>query len=88
MFPTFDVGDQLLVEKVSKYFRGYRAGDIVVFDPPEALILKGYKRSDAFIKRVVAQEGDLVEVSGASRVSPWASWDSMDATLHAPLCSV
>ena len=38
MFPTFQVGDQLLVEKVSHRFgRAYRAGDVVVFQPPEAL---------------------------------------------------
>ncbi|KAJ8905872.1 hypothetical protein NDN08_002376 [Rhodosorus marinus] len=64
MFPTFAVGDQLLVEKVTKYFRGFHSGDIVVFDPPEALILKGYKKGDAFIKRVVGEEGDEVEVKG------------------------
>lgn len=62
MYPTFAVGDQLLVEKVSKLTRGFHAGDIVVFEPPEALILKGYKKGDAFIKRVVAEDGDIVEV--------------------------
>mmetsp|Transcript_13012 Transcript_13012/g.40060 ORF Transcript_13012/g.40060 Transcript_13012/m.40060 type:complete len:281 (+) Transcript_13012:230-1072(+) len=62
MFPTFDVGDQLLVEKVTKFFRGFHAGDIVVFDPPEALIIRGYRKKDAFIKRIVAEQGDIVEI--------------------------
>lgn len=64
MFPTFDIGDQLIVEKVSKYVRTPSAGDIVVFEPPDVLIEKGYSRGDAFIKRVVACEGDTVRIQG------------------------
>lgn len=62
MVPTFEVGDQLLVEKVSKWVRHARPGDIVVFQPPPALAQRGYARSDAFIKRVVGGEGDTVRV--------------------------
>lgn len=62
MYPTFDVGDQLLVEKVTKYVRDYEAGDIVVFEPPPALVARGYSKSDAFIKRVIAREGDVVRI--------------------------
>ena len=40
MFPTFDVGDCLLVNKIEKYIRGYGSGgylrrDVVVFRPTE-----------------------------------------------------
>jgi len=35
MFPTLDINDQLAVEKVTKWTRPPRAGEIVVFDPPE-----------------------------------------------------
>lgn len=62
MYPTFDVGDQLLVEKVSKFVRAYEAGDIVVFEPPAALRERGYGKRDAFIKRIVAREGDVVRI--------------------------
>ena len=62
MYPTFDIGDQLLVEKVTKYVREYRPGDIVVFEPPTALIERGYAKSDAFIKRIVARAGDTVQI--------------------------
>lgn len=62
MYPTFDVGDQLLVEKVSRYVRKVQTGDVVVFMPPEALVERGYKKEDAFIKRVVAREGDVVAI--------------------------
>jgi len=63
MFPTFDVGDQLAVEKVSKLFHPPERGDVVVFRPPPALEERGYTRSDAFIKRVVAVAGDTVSIS-------------------------
>jgi signal peptidase I len=63
MVPTFEIGDQLLVEKVSKYVRPYTPGDVVVFLPPNALVERGYAKNDAFIKRVVAAEGDSIAVS-------------------------
>ncbi|KAA8493681.1 Chloroplast processing peptidase [Porphyridium purpureum] len=62
MFPTFEVGDQLAVEKVSRLVRPLQRGDIVVFEPPTALTDNGYKKSDAFIKRIVAVAGDFVQV--------------------------
>jgi signal peptidase I len=63
MVPTFQVGDQLLVEKVSKYLRPFVPGDVVVFLPPNALVERGYAKNDAFIKRVVAAEGDTISIS-------------------------
>jgi signal peptidase I len=63
MYPTFEIGDQLLVEKLSKLVRPFVAGDVVVFVPPPALIQRGYTAKDAFIKRVVAAEGDSIRVS-------------------------
>jgi signal peptidase I len=66
MFPTFDVGDQLLVDKVGKFARGnqgYYRRDVVVFNPPNAYVeMTG--NTEALIKRVVAVEGDTVEVKG------------------------
>lgn len=61
MFPTFDIGDQLLVDKVSKVVRPYQKRDVVVFNPPQTYIdLTG--NTEALIKRVVAVAGDTVEV--------------------------
>lgn len=61
MFPTFDIGDQLLVDKVSHVTRGYKRRDVVVFNPPLTYIeLTG--NTEALIKRVVAVEGDTVEI--------------------------
>lgn len=61
MFPTFDIGDQLLVDKISHISRGYQRRDVVVFNPPQKYIdLTG--NTEALIKRVVAIAGDTVEV--------------------------
>ncbi len=54
MEPTLTEGDNLLVEKLSHRFGWLRRGDIIVFKSPESDIL--------LIKRLVALEGDKVEV--------------------------
>lgn len=70
MYPTFDVGDQLAVEKVTKRIKPLYRNEVVVFMPPPAFqeIMENQygadssKRREALIKRIVAIEGDKVEV--------------------------
>lgn len=69
MFPTFDVGDQLAVEKVTKRIRPFNRNEVVVFNPPQNfrdIVGKNYgnekKAKEALIKRIVAIEGDTVQV--------------------------
>ncbi len=65
MFPTLNIGDQLAVDKVSKYYRTFKRGDVVVFRPTaEYVKCSGQSNAEhqALIKRIVAVEGDLVEI--------------------------
>jgi len=70
MYPTFDVGDQLAVEKVTKRLRPFNRNEVVVFNPPKTfqdIMINTYnnnkKSKEALIKRIVAIEGDEVRVS-------------------------
>ncbi|MBP0001350.1 MAG: signal peptidase I [Cyanobacteria bacterium SID2] len=63
MFPTLELGDRLIVEKISYYFHPPEPGDIIVFSPPPQLQRQGYRADQAFIKRVIARSGDTVAVN-------------------------
>jgi signal peptidase I len=62
MYPTFSVGDRLVVEKVSYNFTQPHDHDIVVFSPPPQLQILGYDQDQAFIKRIIAHGGETVAV--------------------------
>ncbi|MBX2864759.1 MAG: signal peptidase I [Leptolyngbyaceae cyanobacterium MAG.088] len=62
MDPTLHIGDRLLIEKLSYRFHLPHHGDIVVFEPPPQLQAIGYRREQAFIKRVIGLPGDTLTV--------------------------
>ena len=64
MYPTFEVGDQLAVEKITKRVKPLYRQEVVVFNPPKSFrdVLvdqygqDGSKSREALIKRIVAVE--------------------------------
>lgn len=69
MFPTLDIGDQILCEKVTRLWRPSNRGEIVLFTKPPNYIPVGLFETGAssagdaiLVKRVVAVGRDTVEV--------------------------
>lgn len=62
MVPTLAVGDRLVIEKVSYRLQPPLKGDIVVFRPPDILQELGYNNDQAFIKRVIGEPGQIIQV--------------------------
>lgn len=72
MEPTLELGDRVLVNRLSYHFRAPERGDVIVFSPPNT------DSPEPYIKRVVAIEGDTVSVhdgrlwvNGAARDEPY-----------------
>lgn len=66
MEPTLQINDRLIVDKVSYYLRQPERGDIIVFNPTDALKQQNFH--DAFIKRIVGLPGDQVAIENGQVV--------------------
>ncbi|KXZ54640.1 hypothetical protein GPECTOR_4g706 [Gonium pectorale] len=81
MYPTFDVGDRLIAEKVTyRFIRDPVPGDVIIFHPPREISPEPsiFGDDNVYIKRVVAVEGDVIEVregrtyvNGVARTEPF-----------------
>ena len=63
MEPTLQVGDRIIVNKLSYDLHGVNRGDIVVFSRPSAENCGGEQVND-LVKRVIGMPGDVMSVSG------------------------
>ncbi len=68
MAPTLQVGDRLVVEKVSYRLRSPTTGEIIVFEPPPQLQAQGYSGDQAFIKRVIGLPDQQIAVHNGTVV--------------------
>jgi signal peptidase I len=67
MIPTLQVGDRIVVNKLSYHLHGIGRGDIVVFSRPQAEDCAGPPVSD-LVKRVIGLPGDKVSLNGRGYV--------------------
>jgi signal peptidase I len=61
MVPTLEVGDRVLVNKLSYKLHDVHRGDVVVFSRPQAAEVTGDDNIKDLIKRVIAVGGDTIE---------------------------
>jgi signal peptidase I len=62
MEPTLQVGDRILVDKISGRWQAPQYGDILIFYPPESPAIEDNRK--AYIKRLIGKEGDRIAVQG------------------------
>jgi signal peptidase I len=60
MEPTLQVGDRILVDKISQQWQEPKRGDILVFYPPKSPAIED--NTKAYIKRLIGIEGDRIAV--------------------------
>ena len=63
MEPTLQIGDRILVNKLSYHLHSVHRGDIVVFSRPPAEDCGGPEVND-LVKRVIGLPGDTISLSG------------------------
>ena len=67
MEPTLQIGDRILVNKLSYHLHGVDRGDIVVFSRPPAENCGGPEVND-LVKRVIGLPGDVISLSDRLRL--------------------
>lgn len=83
MVPNLHTGERLLVEKVTKHFKSYERGEIVILHPPQ-------NERVEYVKRVIGVPGDIVKIL---ECNVYISRDGMRFVLEEPylpesLCTV
>ena len=56
MQPTLHTGDRILVQRLSKIYREFRRGEIVVLVPPGDMNIH-------YVKRIIGLPGDIIKIS-------------------------
>ena len=91
MEPTLQVGDRIVVDKLSYHLHGVDRGDIIVFATPPKEDCAGTPVAD-LVKRVIGLPDETISLSGGQvfinghvLAEPWLPPDEQDATYPGPV---
>ena len=59
MVPTLSSGDVIFTQKLSKYFKSFKRGDIVILDGHD---MEGYNKTEYLVKRVIGLPGETIRI--------------------------
>ena len=90
MSPTLQVGDRIVVNKLSYHLHGVGRGDIIVFRAPAAVAAACHTNDTDLVKRVIGLPGETISdrnntvyVNGKPLAQPWLPKNDPD-TLTRP----
>ena len=90
MEPTLQIGDRIVVDKLSYHLHGVDRGNIIVFSTPPKENCAGPPVSD-LVKRVIGLPGETISVSGGRvyingkyLLEPWLPRSDQNATTPGP----
>jgi signal peptidase I len=87
---TLEIGDRLVVDKISYRFNEPKRGDVIVFDAPPAALVAANKDPNipqSYIKRLIGLPGDKIRVTRPRLTIDGVEVDTSGMPVHAYLAS-
>jgi signal peptidase I len=90
MQSTLEIGDRLVVDKISYRFNDPKRSDVIVFDAPQAALIAANKDPNipqSYIKRLIGLSGDKIHVTRPRLTIDGVEVDTSGMPLHEYLAS-